>query len=80
MKLPSWYEVTKGIYFDNTVDLYRSYSYNGFNQLFGEFVKCVDISYTYNLDGLRGSKEVNGEMTMRIWDGANMVAEVSNGA
>ena len=55
------------------------YQYNGFNRL----VKVIDgdtvASYQYNGDGLRTRKEVNGLVTVHIWDG-NQIAMELNGA
>lgn len=36
-------------------------------------------SYTYNGDGLRMSKTVNGTTTSHIWDGTNIAGDVTNG-
>lgn len=36
-------------------------------------------SYTYNGDGLRMSKTVNGTITSHIWNGTNIAGDVTNG-
>ena len=53
------------------------YEYNGFNQLVSLYDSATNsnCSYTYDADGLRQSKTVNGVTTNHIWDGMNMVAE-----
>ena len=37
------------------------------------------VLYSYDSDGLRASKSVNGSKTDYIWDGQNIVAEINNG-
>ncbi len=62
---------------DNT----SSYSeYNSWNQLTKTMQNGKTASYTYNGDGLRMSKTVNGTTTSHIWDGTNIAADVSGGA
>ena len=59
---------------DNT----NSYSeYNSWNQLIKTMQNGKTSSYTYNGDGLRMSKTVNGVKTSHIWDGTNIAADVS---
>lgn len=59
---------------DNT----SSYSeYNSWNQLTKTMQNGNTASYTYNGDGLRMSKTVNGTTTSHIWDGTNIAADVS---
>jgi len=53
--------------------------YNGFNQLINTTSGDQIAVYTYNGDGLRTSKTVNGISTNHIWDGDQVAAEV-NGA
>lgn len=54
-------------------------SYNGFNQLIETDADNVTVKYTYYPSGLRASKDVNGTETDYITDGADVVAEVSDG-
>ncbi|OPX41889.1 tRNA(Glu)-specific nuclease WapA precursor [Ruminiclostridium hungatei] len=49
--------------------------YNGLNQLVKVTEGGNTYSYTYNWDGLRASKTVNGVTTNHIWDGDQMVLE-----
>ena len=59
---------------DNT----NSYSeYNSWNQLTKTMQNGKTASYTYNGDGLRMSKTVDGVKTSHIWDGTNIAADVS---
>ena len=59
---------------DNT----NSYSeYNSWNQLTRTMQNGKTSSYTYNGDGLRMSKTINGVKTSHIWDGTNIAADVS---
>ena len=59
---------------DNT----NSYSeYNSWNQLIKTMQNGKTSSYTYNGDGLRMSKTINGVKTSHIWDGTNIAADVS---
>ena len=55
------------------------YEYNGFNQLVSLYESATNSTceYTYNADGLRTSKTVNGVTTNHIWDGMNIVAETN---
>jgi YD repeat-containing protein len=53
--------------------------YNGFNQLIAVEKDGISTSYTYKPDGLRYSKTTTGVTTTHIWDGQNVVAEVSGG-
>ena len=52
------------------------YMYNGFGELTGLQENGTTAAYTYNADGLRVSKTVNGETTTHILDGANVVADI----
>jgi len=52
-------------------------SYNGLNQLVGVEKDGVTAVYTYRADGMRHSKEVNGERTQHVWDGANIVVDIT---
>ena len=52
------------------------YEYNGLNQLFRAMEEGKLIEYAYNAEGLRTNKTVNGVMTVHVWDGNNMVAEL----
>lgn len=52
------------------------YEYDGFNQLTKSIVSNNTTVYCYNGDGLRVTKNVNGEITTHVWDGQNMVMEL----
>ena len=54
--------------------------YNGLNQLTSTIVADKTISYTYNGDGLRSGKTVNGVVTTDVWDGDQIVLELNGGA
>ena len=61
---------------DNT----NSYSeYNSWNQLTKTMQNGKTASYTYNGDGLRMSKTVDGKTTKHIWDGTDIVGDVTDG-
>lgn len=49
--------------------------YDGFNQLIGTTVGDKTVTYTYDGDGLRGSKTVNGATTDHVWDGDQIALE-----
>lgn len=53
--------------------------YNSWNQLTKTMQNGKTASYTYNGDGLRMSKTVDGIKTSHIWDGTNIVGDVTNG-
>lgn len=58
----------------------NSYSeYDSWNQLTKTMQNGKTASYTYNGDGLRMSKTVNGTKTSHIWDGTNIAGDVTNG-
>ncbi len=57
---------------------YEQYEYDGFNRLIGYYNPVTTAKYTYNPEGLRISKDVNGQATQHIWDGANMVMELDD--
>ncbi|MBN1622729.1 MAG: hypothetical protein JXN10_07385, partial [Clostridia bacterium] len=52
--------------------------YNGFNQLIKTNTGNIRAEYTYNADGLRTTKTVNGAKTRHIWSGANIIFEISS--
>ena len=61
---------------DNT----SSYSeYDSWNQLTKTMQDGKTASYTYNGDGLRMSKTVDGKTTKHIWDGTDIVGDVTDG-
>ena len=61
---------------DNT----SSYSeYDSWNQLTKTMQNGKTASYTYNGDGLRMSKTVDGKTTKHIWDGTDIVGDVTDG-
>ncbi|WP_133051143.1 RHS repeat-associated core domain-containing protein, partial [Ruminiclostridium hungatei] len=59
----------------NTENSITINEYDGLNQLVKVTEGSNTYSYTYNWDGLRASKTVNGVTTNHIWDGDQMVLE-----
>ena len=57
-------------------NLAEAYEYDGLNRLSKAIVSDMTINYTYNGNGLRTSKTVNGITTTHIWDGDQMVLEL----
>ncbi len=53
--------------------------YNSWNQLTKTMQNGKTASYTYNGDGLRMSKTVDGVTTSHIWDGTNIAGDITNG-
>ncbi len=53
--------------------------YNALNQLTKTLTKNYKVSFTYDAEGLRTSKNVNGEKTVFVWDGDQVVMELSEG-
>ena len=53
--------------------------YNALNQLTGTLTKNYKVSFTYDAEGLRTGKTVNGEKTVYVWDGDQVVMELSKG-
>ena len=53
--------------------------YNALNQLTKTLTKNYKVSFTYDAEGLRASKTVNGEKTVYVWDGDQVVMELSKG-
>ncbi len=51
--------------------------YNALNQLTQTLTKNFKVSFTYDAEGLRTSKTVNGEKTVFVWDGDQVVMELS---
>ncbi len=54
------------------------YSYDGYNRLSEYISGNTTAEYLYNPEGLRESKTVNGKYTRFIYDGANIVGELTN--
>ena len=52
--------------------------YNADNQLVRTLTKNYKVSFTYDAEGLRTSKTVNGEKTVFVWDGDQLVMELSD--
>ena len=52
-------------------------TYDGFNQLIQVIEGTNTLRYTYNADGLRASKTVNGTTTKHIWDGSQIALELN---
>ena len=50
--------------------------YDGFNRLTGVTSGVTTAAYTYDSDGLRTSKTVNGVTTKHVWDGDQIVLEI----
>lgn len=51
--------------------------YNALNQLTRTLTRNYKVSFTYDAEGLRNSKTVNGERTVFVWDGDQLVLELS---
>lgn len=51
--------------------------YNAFNQQQEILTKNYKINYAYNDEGLRTSKTVNGKKSVYLWDGDQLVMELS---
>ena len=51
--------------------------YNALNQLTQTLTKNYKVSFAYDAEGLRISKTVNGEKTVFVWDGDQLVLELS---
>ena len=50
--------------------------YNAENQLIQTLTKNYKVSFTYDAEGLRTSKTVNGKKTTFVWDGDQLVMEL----
>ncbi|MCH5252901.1 MAG: hypothetical protein J1F22_07995 [Lachnospiraceae bacterium] len=71
-------------YFDMDVTLGENrlndnavYHYNALNQLTSMLTRDNKVCYTYDAEGLRTSKKVNGKTTIFVWDGNQLVMELS---
>ena len=84
------YEIPSGINDENYIDVDVTLGdnqlndnvvnhYNALNQLARTFTKNYKVSFTYDAEGLRTSKIVNGEKTIFVWDGDQVVMELSKG-
>ena len=51
--------------------------YNAENQLIQTLTKNYKVSFAYDAEGLRTTKTVNGEKTVFVWDGDQLVMELS---
>ncbi len=51
--------------------------YNALDQLTKTLTKNYKVSFTYDAEGLRTSNTVNGKKTVFIWDGNQLVMELS---
>ncbi len=69
-------DVTLG---DNRLNENTVNHYNALNQLTKTLTKNYKVSFTYDSEGLRTSKTVNGEKTVFVWDGGQLVMELSGG-
>ena len=53
-----------------------SYSYDGLNRLKTVQTETgLNVSYAYDVQGRRIKKTVNGEVTLHVWDGSNIVSD-----
>lgn len=50
--------------------------YNAWNQNTETLTKNYKVQYTYDDEGLRSSKTVNGKKTVYVWDGGRLVMEL----
>ena len=57
--------------------LVEMYDYDGFNRLSKVRKGGITAQYTYNAEGIRTAKTVNGERTTFILDGGNVIGEVN---
>ena len=53
--------------------------YNALNRLTKTLTRDSKVSFTYDAEGLRTSKTVNREKTVFVWDGDEVVMELSSG-
>ena len=51
--------------------------YNALNQLTQTLTENYKVSFAYDAEGLRTSKTVNGEKTVFVWDGDQLVLELT---
>jgi len=58
---------------DTTINVY-----NGFNQLIKAVVGGTVAEYSYNADGLRTSKYINGVIVNHMWDGQEIALELNS--
>jgi len=57
----------------------ENFTYNVLDQVIGYSDGESVASYTYNADGLRSSKTVNGHTTKHVWDGnQNIIADITD--
>ena len=52
--------------------------YIALNQLTRTLTRNYKVSFTYDAEGLRTSKTVNGEKTVFVWDGDQLAMELSD--
>ena len=62
---------------DNRLNENAVNHYNAENQLTQTLTKNYKVSFAYDAEGLRTSKTVNGEKTVFVWDGNQLVMELS---
>ncbi len=62
-----------------TQSLITRYDYDNFNRLRSVRNENTNVSYEYLPDGMRKNKTVNGVTTSHIWDGENIVSDITNG-
>lgn len=55
---------------------FEIYQYDVFNKLLSVINENGATVYTYKTDGLRLSKTANGEKTVHVWDGSNIIADI----
>jgi len=63
-----------GVFIDESVD-FELNTFDAFNRLVATQTPEHMIEYVYKVDGLRVSKTVDGNQTVHVWDGQNMVLE-----
>ena len=63
-----------GVFIDEGGD-FELNTFDAFNRLVATQTSEHMIEYAYKVDGLRVSKTVDGNQTIHVWDGQNMVLE-----
>ncbi|MCL2336953.1 MAG: RHS repeat-associated core domain-containing protein, partial [Firmicutes bacterium] len=64
---------------DSQTPAFARRQYDGRNRLIGYYAPGVEATYTYQADGLRAAKTVNGITTTHVWDGSNIAADLDAG-
>ena len=71
---------TAANYLSEMSDFVEMFTYDLMNRMISSTANGVTAIYKYRPDGLRHSKTANGVETAHIWDGANIVSDIVNGA